>query len=149
MLCPDATSELADISFGDAWKFGRDDKIGSSLIIVRTPVGLELVDAAMSQRKTQLSEVSPQSVVDSAIGMLKSKKKQFVPCRVIARISKQEVPLYSLRLPENNALDFGIAFLRFSWFLWPIARYTQLLPSYVPFSLLRMYQKAIAALFRL
>ncbi|NLE04424.1 MAG: hypothetical protein GX638_06440 [Crenarchaeota archaeon] len=59
-LCPDGTSELADISCGDPWyRKEKIDKEGFSLVVVRTKRGKEIIDAAISSGAVVLEKKDP------------------------------------------------------------------------------------------
>ncbi|PSL04732.1 coenzyme F420 hydrogenase subunit beta [Haloactinopolyspora alba] len=48
MICPDHTGEFADLSVGDPWyRPVRDDEPGRSLVVVRTPAGSAVLQAAL------------------------------------------------------------------------------------------------------
>lgn len=67
LLCPDQTCELADISFGDPWlrEFKQSERIGKSLLIVRTRIGTKLLTEAMEAGAVVLEE-APVSMVKRA-----------------------------------------------------------------------------------
>jgi coenzyme F420 hydrogenase subunit beta len=68
LTCTDLTAQLADISFGDPWlpRFTRTDKIGLSMMVVRTPIGVRLLDLAIRDGAIEVvDEVTPQEVADS------------------------------------------------------------------------------------
>lgn len=46
-LCSDQTAELADISFGDPWTYQRNIGTGKTLIVIRSKVGLDIVENAV------------------------------------------------------------------------------------------------------
>lgn len=60
-LCPDGTSEFADISCGDPWyREIAPDEPGLSLVVVRTQRGREIVHAAIAAGSVDLMPVKPQ-----------------------------------------------------------------------------------------
>jgi coenzyme F420 hydrogenase subunit beta len=60
-LCPDSTSEFADISCGDPWYRSIDaDEPGKSLVLVRTERGREMVNGAIKAGYVQLVPVEPE-----------------------------------------------------------------------------------------
>ena len=65
-LCCDLTSEMADISCGDAWlseyKF---DNVGKSMIIVRTKQGNDLIIKALSKGIIELNSISREKVIEA------------------------------------------------------------------------------------
>ena len=65
-LCPDSTSELADISCGDPWyREVREDELGYSLVLVRTERGRQIlhgaIEAGYVTLERALSNVLPLS----------------------------------------------------------------------------------------
>lgn len=62
-ICPDHSGEFSDISVGDPWyrEIGADEK-GSSLIIVRTLRGAELLRNAIDQGYIVCNEISPDLI---------------------------------------------------------------------------------------
>jgi len=60
-LCPDGTSEFADIACGDPWyRAIEEDEPGLSLVVVRTERGRAIVRAAMASGHVELRSVPPQ-----------------------------------------------------------------------------------------
>lgn len=60
-LCPDSTSEFADVSCGDPWyKEIADGDLGSSLVLVRTDIGRKIVQGAMRDGYVRLRPVQPE-----------------------------------------------------------------------------------------
>ena len=93
-LCPDGTSELADISCGDAWyrDFGDDDP-GRSLILPRTEAGYAIINASAKQGYIRFSPVLEKVLEDSQINLLN--KKRAIWGRLLAmKLLGIPVPLY-------------------------------------------------------
>jgi coenzyme F420 hydrogenase subunit beta len=62
-LCPDGTSEFADISCGDPWyREVQPDEPGTSLVVVRTERGRDIVRRAIESGAVQLQRVDPQTL---------------------------------------------------------------------------------------
>jgi coenzyme F420 hydrogenase subunit beta len=60
-LCPDATSELADISCGDAWyREIKDDDPGYSVVLVRTERGRRIIRGAIEAGYVKIERAAPQ-----------------------------------------------------------------------------------------
>ena len=60
-LCPDGTSEFADISCGDPWyRKIEEGELGTSLVLVRTEKGREIVKGAMLAGYVHLQPVKPE-----------------------------------------------------------------------------------------
>jgi len=96
-LCPDHTAEAADLSFGDAWlpEF-KDDKLGTSLMILRTSLGQELVKKA--SRFLKIKPIKAQKVIASQIIPLYLKKKNI----------KARVKLMRRKATYENVLNAGV-----------------------------------------
>jgi coenzyme F420 hydrogenase subunit beta len=73
-LCPDGTSEFADISCGDPWyREIPADEPGQSLVLVRTERGREVVAAAIAAGYVTLQRVNP-SLLDRSQRELQLKR---------------------------------------------------------------------------
>jgi coenzyme F420 hydrogenase subunit beta len=65
-LCPDSTSEFADVSCGDPWyRDTADHQPGLSLVLVRTEVGRAAVHAAIAGGRVHLVRVDPGALEQS------------------------------------------------------------------------------------
>lgn len=110
-LCNDKISDLADISFGDAWLPELvDDKIGTSLIISRSKIGEEILQNAIAEKKIKLTKVDVDNV-------LKSQGLYLVKKRLKARISLLKlfgtnIPIYDRKLLDSDFSDYfhGVLF---------------------------------------
>lgn len=74
-FCDDVVAETADISIGDAWlpEYVRDPK-GTSIMIVRNPVLLEILQDALNSKEIYLEEVSGNQVVQSQAGGFRQRR---------------------------------------------------------------------------
>jgi coenzyme F420 hydrogenase subunit beta len=62
-LCPDGTSEFADISCGDPWyREIEADEPGTSLVVVRTEKGRDIVGRAIEAGAVSLRLAAPQTL---------------------------------------------------------------------------------------
>lgn len=69
-LCPDSTSEFADISCGDPWyRENKSDKEGFSLVCTRNNNGQTIINNAIRDGYIILEKVSPKLLLDSQKGM--------------------------------------------------------------------------------
>lgn len=77
LLCTDQTSELADISFGDAWlpEIMKTEKVGESVIVTRTPVGAQSLKEAAAQGYVHVEEIAPARIAESQRWPLYFKKR--------------------------------------------------------------------------
>lgn len=70
-LCPDGTSEFADISCGDPWyREIKEGEKGYSLVLVRTERGREILQGAMKEEYVHLKKVAPEILVRSQKNLL-------------------------------------------------------------------------------
>ncbi|MGQ9571486.1 MAG: Coenzyme F420 hydrogenase/dehydrogenase, beta subunit C-terminal domain, partial [Thermodesulfovibrionales bacterium] len=101
LLCSDGLNELADLSFGDAWlpEFSTEN-LGTSIVIVRSSVGKNLIHDAKRLHKTELIKVPCKKVIQSQLSTIYFKKINirararvfglYAPCELI----KPKVPDY-------------------------------------------------------
>lgn len=74
-LCPDGTSEFADISCGDPWyRKTKGNDAGRSLLLVRTERGRKIVNGAVQAGYLHLARVKPE-IVDSSQKNLLMKRR--------------------------------------------------------------------------
>ncbi len=74
-LCPDGTSEFADISCGDPWyrePSGGDP--GRSMVLVRTERGREILQAALKAGYLNLEKADPKIIKGSQINLLNKRR---------------------------------------------------------------------------
>jgi coenzyme F420 hydrogenase subunit beta len=70
-LCPDGTSEFADISCGDPWyRELSDDEVGYSLVLVRTELGRRIIQGVMASGYAVLKRARPEVLTASQINLL-------------------------------------------------------------------------------
>jgi len=146
LTCPDATSELADISFGDAWKL-CDPGADGSIIVARSDIGTRLLDRAMSKMVISLEEMPPGAIIVSAGTMIKSKKKQLKPCIMVARLFGHDVPMFKAKVPQPSTLGYIVALIRYLNAVFGRRCAPKLLP-HIPLLLLRAYQKFLAGMLK-
>lgn len=74
-LCPDGTSEFADISCGDPWhREISNGEPGSSLVLARTERGRRILRGAVRAGYLELKESSPDALVNSQSNLLEKRK---------------------------------------------------------------------------
>lgn len=130
-LCFDQGCELADISFGDAWRPEKaeqlEDEIGSSLIVSRSTVGENLLKQAMSKREIILSSLESDKVKNKV-----EKKKQYRARSRVARLVGKKLPNHKMELPKSKFTDYPAALKlylnillsrRYLWWLITILSY--------------------------
>jgi coenzyme F420 hydrogenase subunit beta len=108
LMCSDGVCELADISFGDAWLPElSDDKIGKSILVSKSEIGEQLLQAMKSKNKIELTEVGVKKVIQSQAGMLYFKKKSLNARSKLFKV----VPKYNTQnnLLESDVVDYLLA----------------------------------------
>lgn len=75
-LCKDHTSEMADISFGDAWLPEIDrNNLGESIIVVRTNIGRSIIHSSLGAGTIFLESIRADRVVESQKQSIIEKKR--------------------------------------------------------------------------
>lgn len=105
LLCNDATCELADIVFGDAWNI-EDSKLGSSILISRTKYGENLLICMDNMKKTKLAETNIENIVTSQKGLIYNKKIGFKLRMAILKIVGKKTPNFVGYMPKNSFISF-------------------------------------------
>ena len=73
-LCPEGTGDSADISCGDPWyRQIEEDMMGSSLILVRTVTGKELLKRACEAGIIKLKRLEPHYVTESQKNLIRKR----------------------------------------------------------------------------
>lgn len=122
--CPDGTSELSDISFGDPWlKEFKGERVGRSLAVVRSENGAELIGRALEAKKLHLDPIAPEKVIFSQGRgeSIRVTKDILTKCKVLEAMGR----VYpSIKVPgsdnQTNALD-----IPFYWMRIIITRWTE------------------------
>jgi len=102
LFCFDGIGLLADVAFGDAWNLGGNDKIGTNLCVVRTPLGNKIIKDAELNRNITIKNAD-LSDVKEAQKPLFIDKVQF--CNFVLGFYKKfkfRIPYYS---PSNYFSD--------------------------------------------
>lgn len=111
-LCIDGLSELADISFGDAWLPEYDeDKIGMSIAITRSSIGEEIMKNAAAGKRVKVNKIDREKVLQSQKRLLLSKKERAKAYFFLFKLFGNKVPIYDRSLFKSNIKDYFIAAL--------------------------------------
>jgi coenzyme F420 hydrogenase subunit beta len=96
LLCPDALSELSDISVGDAWlpQF-KGDKQGTSIIITRSQKGEQLLKRTNQDNAITIAPVSAQEVIQSQRRTLGFKKKDILTRQHVWSFLGNPIPYFA------------------------------------------------------
>jgi len=100
LLCPDLTSEFADVSIGDAWIEGPN-KEKLSTVIVRSEKGDKLMREAISHGFLKSTEISKEDVLKSHSHLIKYKKRGYFVRRNLTKIR----PEYELKVPNLSRCE--------------------------------------------
>lgn len=137
--CLDKVSQLADISFMDAWLPELSEhRIGESLIVSRSQMGQELIQSAQATEVIEINEVSRDKVMQSQSLALESRQRS--AGLSLRKQLRKAVPVYYRRLPRARLADYlqaallymqiAISRRRHLWFLvgwysvlWRLARF--------------------------
>ncbi|PKP60638.1 FeS-binding protein [Candidatus Atribacteria bacterium HGW-Atribacteria-1] len=74
IACDDFTAELSDISVGDAWNIEKEDTQGSSIVILRSKIGEELIKRLSFENKIKLKKIEGDIVMRSQSSLYSKKK---------------------------------------------------------------------------
>lgn len=132
LACSDSTSELSDLSFGDAWlpEF-KNNKVGESIVISRTQRGEEILKKAKKEKAIQFNSISSKKVISSQITTLYLKKKNL---RAGVNLSRKKVFLGNTLRPD--LLDYLLAFS-----FWFNRSFFRKLVKYIPLKIFFLYNK--------
>jgi hypothetical protein len=94
-MCPDMTSELADISVGDAWfpEF-KGSKLGESILIARTAKGQEIINQARKAKTLSLLPEDGERVKRSQLVPLTFKKTDLKTRLEIIKSQRAPTPVF-------------------------------------------------------
>lgn len=137
LFCSDGVSELADISFGDAWlpEYSHD-KMGKSIIISKNMKGEELLKRMKTDDVIELNKISVGDVVRSQTEMFYFKKKNLEARCKLYRI----VPCPN-NIMKSNSTDYLLAlFPCFISYTTSNPKFSKILQN-IPFKLIHLYMK--------
>jgi len=135
--CSDATNELSDISFGDAWLPElRNDRIGQSIAITKTEVGEKLMREAFSKEKIKIIPVSDKKVLQSQQGLLQ-KKTKLAARRFVLKLFGCDI--MNSQNPHFRIKDLLFATLTYLNLRASTNNHLQTLLKYMPTKVLRGY----------
>lgn len=105
-LCFDKMNILSDVTVGDPWGVENYDKEGGeSVVIARTSIGLECVQAAIDRQLLQLREIPYNAVLEGQA--IRKKKKEFSSyCMAWSKMNRP-LPSHSIRALESLAHRSG------------------------------------------
>ena len=135
LLCSDGICELADISFGDAWLPElSDDKIGKSIIVSKSEIGEQLLQAMKLENKIKLDSIDAKKVIQSQAGMLHFKKNNLnARSKLFKAVPKNDNVL------KSDAMDYLIALSPYLNSYISSNSFLRRLLRYAPSKVIQMY----------
>jgi len=148
--CYDALNDLADISFGDAWlpEIMKKDKIGTSIVMIRTKKANRLLKKAILRKKIVLTEIQSDDVIRSQAGTLNYKKKGLKARFKVMRMFNKPLPAYNDHCLEKLRPDVRAYTTLISYaniYITSNSHFSKLL-KHTPSLILKLYAKLIAYL---
>jgi len=141
-VCHDMTSELADISFGDAWlpEF-KGNKKGISMVITRTERGENILKRAECEGKIKIRKIDKDKVLEAhRLGIYFKKRNLSARIRLLNLLGKNGgADLSSLQLLEAKPADYILAPLPYFSMWMSSNRHLLKFLKYAPFPLLKKY----------
>lgn len=112
-FCDDVTTELADISLGDAWlPEYRNDGMGNSIIIARSKLSNEIIKKGIEKLELEVKEVSKDKIIESQNASFKHRQKALK--YRLEKIDKMK-PFKRRRFYQSIPLEFRIVQDKRSW----------------------------------
>ena len=108
-FCDDVSTELADISIGDAWlePFVNDGH-GANVIVTRSALAEEIIQRGLADRELQLEQISLQKFLSSQSGSFNHRHTGLLfRANVREKIGRQPVPPRRNR-PERSTVLFRL-----------------------------------------
>ncbi len=118
-FCDDVVAETADISFGDAWlePYSSDGR-GTNVVIVRSPLLLDIVRAGIAGGRIRLEEVGPDFVAATQAAGFRQRREGLayrltLPKRGIVPVKRVSPDAY--RLPSRRKLIYRMRMRTSRW----------------------------------
>lgn len=121
-ICYDFLCEFSDISIGDAFfipEIRKNDKVGSSAIISRTPMGNNILKKCFSKNLIKLEKMNSEAFICFQNLMeVYFKKKPFWARASIFRLLNRKLPTYHIVKSLNPSIVDYLNSLYFYLFIW-------------------------------
>lgn len=112
-LCPDKTAFYSDISFADDWLVPfHEDKLGCSLVVVRTDTGQNIINRLIEDKKITLNPKDEHYVVHGQALEFKMNIRQRIK---IAKFLNKKLPVYknfNFKKEKNSLINEIFMFFR-------------------------------------
>lgn len=141
LMCPDETNELADISVGDAWLPELEsERIGESVVVVRTRKGEEILSHASSSGALFLKAIECEKVKRSQAEPLMVKKDDFGSRLAMIEFGGMKIPDFNPRQASTRSLASILRTLfAFSNTKASKSKIVRALLIYIPLPIFRLY----------
>jgi coenzyme F420 hydrogenase subunit beta len=107
ILCSDALSELADISFGDAdFALRAKEKIGKSVVITRSLAGEGLLKSTFTGKAISLENIDGKNIAQLRRRLLLRKKNTVMAHLNLYKFLHREIPSYNQALMRPGIRDY-------------------------------------------
>lgn len=144
LMCSDQTVELADISFGDAWLPElKKDKMGTSVVISRNILCEKFLQTAISKKIMNLDKISGNKVAQSQ-GMLRFKKNDLKARIFLFTLLGKSIPFCNSQLLKPRLGAYLRAVILYLHIYVLPERQLRRLLKYLPFSVLKIYNKCLS-----
>jgi len=140
LVCSDLSSELADISLGDAWlrEVTEQDKLGTSIIIVRSLIASKVLSDMETKGYIALTEVPINKVVESQKGIL-ARKKDHLGSRIrLFELFAKPVPYYDQKFTSTIVGYIGAILIYLNAYVSKTV-WGQRFLYYIPLTVLKAY----------
>jgi coenzyme F420 hydrogenase subunit beta len=140
-LCCDATNELSDISFGDAWlpQFIATNT-ATSIMICRSHLGKSLVDAAKFKKAVMLNDATAEDVLKSQTTLIYTRKRL---ANATQRLHRKSSFFEGASLQKPDMVDYALAVYQQLFNLYSSKLSTDVL-VYIPSIIMRIQTMPIA-----
>lgn len=107
LLCNDATCELADISFGDAWSLPgiKNSEVGFSILTSRTKHGEDILLDMKNSKEIELIDTTAKNIIMSQRGLIYTKKIGFKLRMDILSMTGKKLPNFNIYIPRNDFIS--------------------------------------------
>jgi coenzyme F420 hydrogenase subunit beta len=103
LLCLDRSSQLADISLGDAWlPEVMSEPAGTSIIIARTKEGMNLIENAIKDGVISCEVASSETILKSQQGLWKEIEQKVKETLDLCKTVRKSIPSHDVDIPSQS-----------------------------------------------
>lgn len=142
IMCPDHTSELADVSLGDAWlpELAHETS-GESIVVARTKAGDDFLTLARREGAVSLTRVESAKVRQAQAEPLKFKKGDLRGRLAVLESMGSAIPAFTGSTPNSSHVFASFLRTFYAYFNIQVSSKASLVSilARVPFPLFRLY----------